>query len=421
VRISLFLEIGVPRPWDTDTERRVFHDHLDLVALADEVGFHGVWVTEHHFLEEYSHASAPEVFLAALSQRTTRIRLGHAIVHMPPLINHPARVAERISTLDLVSNGRVEFGAGEGSSVAELDGFNVDPGKKRAMWHEAMSVAIGCMADTPFAGFHGEFVDMPPRNVVPKPAQRPHPPVWLAATQRETVAMAARGGMGCLSFSLRQPELFEELQREYYSILESDEMVPYTRAVNANVLSTVGHMICADSEEQGIKIMSNGARWFGYGISHYYLGDPHKPGATDLWDVYTRDLEAGSVPGSYERDTGMVGSPQKLREALRTYEQAGADEVMFIVPPVKHDDLMESFARFGREVLPEFVERDEVAVAMKAKRLEPVIERAMARRPADPVVDPEYVFSGVPTSWETKTTIPEIAFLAKRAETMAQG
>src|SRR3954451_11531678 len=150
MKISLFLEIPVPRPWDERSELDAFQEHLDLCELADKLGFHAVWVTEHHFLEEYCHASAPEIFLAAVSQRTRHLRLGHGIAHMPPNINPPARVAERIATLDLISNGRVEFGTGESSSVAELDGFRVDPGKKREMWEEAIRVAISCMADTPF-------------------------------------------------------------------------------------------------------------------------------------------------------------------------------------------------------------------------------------------------------------------------------
>ena len=151
MRVSLFVEHPVPRPWSATSEQRVFSESLEQLALADQVGFHGVWVTEHHFQEEYSHSSAPEMFLAALSQRTTNLRLGHGIVHMPPAINHPARVAERIAALDLLSNGRVEFGTGEASSMAELGGFNFDPGLKRPMWREGLEVAIedrdaGCAA-----------------------------------------------------------------------------------------------------------------------------------------------------------------------------------------------------------------------------------------------------------------------------------
>src|SRR5436309_8398999 len=138
MRFGLFYEHQLPRPWKEGAEGRLLSDALEQVELADRLGFHSVWQVEHHFLEEYSHSSAPEVFLAAASQRTTNIRLGHGIVQLPPEVNHPARVAERIATLDLLSGGRVEFGTGEGSSQVELGAFGVPREEKRAQWEEAL-------------------------------------------------------------------------------------------------------------------------------------------------------------------------------------------------------------------------------------------------------------------------------------------
>src|SRR5205823_12466218 len=128
VRFGLFYEHQLPRPRADGAEERLLNDALKQVELADRLGFHSIWEVEHHFIEEYSHSSAPEVFLAAASQRTRHIRLGHGIVQLPVGFNHPARVAERIATLDLLSDGRVEFGTGESSSNAELGGFEVDRG-----------------------------------------------------------------------------------------------------------------------------------------------------------------------------------------------------------------------------------------------------------------------------------------------------
>src|SRR2546428_2068688 len=132
MRFGLFYEHQLPRPWTEGDEERLLSDALEQIELADRLGFHSVWEVEHHFLEEYSHSSAPEVFLAAASQRTSTIRLGHGIVQIPPGFNHPARVAERIATLDLVSGGRVEFGTGESSSQAELRGVRRQRGPHRA-------------------------------------------------------------------------------------------------------------------------------------------------------------------------------------------------------------------------------------------------------------------------------------------------
>src|SRR5688572_24746579 len=187
MKFGLFYEHQVPRPWEQRSEKQVFAEAIEQAEIADRIGIDAFWLVEHHFLEEYSHSSAPEVFLGALSQRTERLRLGHGIVQTPPRFNHPARVAERIATLDIVSGGRVEFGSGESSSEMELGGFGIDPADKRAMWEEGLRVALRCLSEMPFTGHVGEHVSMPPRNVVPKPLQRPHPPVWVACSRRETI------------------------------------------------------------------------------------------------------------------------------------------------------------------------------------------------------------------------------------------
>src|SRR5258707_8280277 len=155
MRFGIFYEHQLPRPWEPDSEHRLLQDALEQVELADKSGIDYVWEVEHHFLEESSHSSAPEVFLAAASQRTSRIRLGHGIVNVMPAVNHPARVAERIATLDLISGGRVEFGTGESSSAAELGGFLVDREHKREMWHESVEAVTRVLVEEPFAGIDG--------------------------------------------------------------------------------------------------------------------------------------------------------------------------------------------------------------------------------------------------------------------------
>jgi alkanesulfonate monooxygenase SsuD/methylene tetrahydromethanopterin reductase-like flavin-dependent oxidoreductase (luciferase family) len=131
MRFGIFYELQRPRPWEPDGDEKLIREALEQIELADQLGFDYVWEVEHHFLEEYSHSSAPEVFLAAASQRTKRIRLGHGIIQLPPIVNHPARVAERIATLDLVSGGRVDFGTGQGSSQVAFYLMKSD-----TPWHE---------------------------------------------------------------------------------------------------------------------------------------------------------------------------------------------------------------------------------------------------------------------------------------------
>src|ERR671928_1835364 len=235
MRFGVFYEHQLPRPWGADGEHRLLRDALEQIEIADRVGFDVVWEVEHHFLEEYSHSSASDVFLAAASQRTRRIRLGLGILPLPPGYQHPARVAERVATLDLVSDGRVEFGTGESSSGAELGGFLVDRAQKRAMWEDAMEAITRMFVEEPFAGWSSEFIQMPPRNVVPKPLQKPHPPLWVACSRRETIHFAARNGIGALSFSFVEPEDAGKWVREYYELVESAECRPVGFAVNPSV------------------------------------------------------------------------------------------------------------------------------------------------------------------------------------------
>src|SRR5687767_12769214 len=157
MRFGLFYEHQLPRPWEDDSNEKLLTDALDQIELADRVGFDHVWEVEHHFLEEYSHSSAPEVFLAAASQRTKRIRLGHGIVQLPPRFNHPARIAERIATLDLVSGGRVDFGTGEASSQMELGGFGVEREHKHEQWEESLDAVTRMFVEEPFAGYDGRW------------------------------------------------------------------------------------------------------------------------------------------------------------------------------------------------------------------------------------------------------------------------
>jgi alkanesulfonate monooxygenase SsuD/methylene tetrahydromethanopterin reductase-like flavin-dependent oxidoreductase (luciferase family) len=418
VRFGLFFEHQVPRPWEDGDEARVFAEALEQIELADRLGFECVWLVEHHFLEEYSHSSAPEVFLAAVSQRTQRIRLGHGIVHSLPAINHPARVAERIATLDVLSGGRVEFGTGEGSAAAELDAFGVGTAHKRAMWEEGVRVALRCMTETPFTGFAGEYVRMPPRNVVPKPTQRPHPPVWVACSRRDTIHLAAQRGIGALGFAFFDPEEARHWVDDYYETLAS-EGIPMGDAVNAN-LACVTSFFCHPDEEEAVRRGAEGSNFLGYSLGHYYVFGRHRPGVGDLWAEYReRRAAEGFDPdavalatGSPERLgarvvqagtsglRGAMGTPEQVREYLRRYEACGVDQVILSCSAGRnrHEHIMESLDLFAREVMGEFVDRDEQRQRAKAARLAPVVDAVMARKPArdHPPLDLEYEIPAYP-------------------------
>jgi alkanesulfonate monooxygenase SsuD/methylene tetrahydromethanopterin reductase-like flavin-dependent oxidoreductase (luciferase family) len=419
VRFGIFYEHQLPRPWEEESEYRLIQDALEQIEYADRIGIEHAWEVEHHFLEEYSHSSAPEVFLAAASQRTRDIRLGHGIVQTPPPFNHPARVAERVAMLDLVSGGRADFGTGESSSEAELGGFMIDPDEKRAMWEEGVRVAVRCMTEEPFTGFTGKYVTMPPRNVVPKPRQKPHPPLWVACSRRDTIHLAAQKAMGALAFAFVDPEEAQYWVDDYYNTLER-QGVPIGDAVNPNV-ACVTTFMCHEDEEEALRRGLEGANFFGYSLAHYYVFGRHQPGVTSVWDEFQRrrgehGYDPDAVIAAAENNDrlgakvveqgigglrGAVGTPDQIREYLLRYEECGVDQVIFCFQAGKnrHEHIMESLELFGREVLPEFKERDEKLQRNKEQRLAPVVDAVMARKPPDdhpPLPAAEYAFPAIP-------------------------
>ncbi len=439
MRFGIFYEHQLPRPWGPDSEHKLLSDALEQIELADRCGIDYVWEVEHHFLEEYSHSSAPEVFLAAASQRTRRIRLGHGIVQAPSPVNHPARIAERVATLDLVSNGRVDFGTGEASSAAELGGFGVPREDKRAMWAETLDAVTRMFAEQPFAGYDGEFVTMPPRYVLPRPLQKPHPPLWVACSRRETIHLAARSGIGALSFSFVEPEDAAHWVAEYYDLIASEECVPRGFAVNPNVAVVLPMMLHPD-EETAIGRGIDGAHFFAYSLGHFYGGGTHRVGDSNLWQSFGTDrAEHGFAREIVQADAqplavrlleagmgslrGAIGTPGQVTDLIARYEAAGVDQVMFVLQAGnnRHEDICESIELFAREVLPRFADGREEKEFAKADRLAAAVDKALARRagPRD-LPAPYQVSEGAEIAGTRKPARAPLRDLAGRARHAAR-
>ncbi len=394
MRFGIFYEHQLPRPWRPDDEHRLYKEALEQVELADRLGIDYAWEVEHHFLEEYSHSAAPEVFLAACSQRTKQIRLGHGIVLMPVAYNHPARVAERIATLDLVSDGRVDFGTGESAARLELEGFGIPLDDKRKMWRETTEQVANMLAMDPYPGYEGEYFSMPCRNVVPKPVQRPHPPLWLAFSKRDTIHTAAQLGLGALTFAFVDPSEAKKWVDDYYATLKR-ECVPIGHAINPNVAMVTGFSCHPDLEEakrRGI----DGFHFFGFALGHYYVAGTHKPGRTNIWENFEQ------VRGAMPRDeTGRgIGTPDQMRQHLRDFNEVGVDQVIFIQQGGRnrHEHICDSLELFARDVMPEFKEREAEREKQKLEELAPYMEEAMQRKrflkPLEDAEIPEYVAYG---------------------------
>lgn len=352
MKFGIFYEHQLPRPWKENSEHQLFKNSLEQIELADGLGYDYAWEVEHHFLEEYSHSSAPEVFLAAASQRTKQIRLGHGIVQLTT--NHPSRVAERVSTLDLVSDGRVELGLGEGASVTELHPFKRRFRDKRLVWEDAVRATLPMFWEDSWE-YEGEYFSFPPRNVLPKPMQKPHPPLWVACSQLETIVMAARRGMGALGFAFVSPKAATAWVNAYYNAYTKrlEKLCDYQ--TNPAIAVVAGFM-CAPTDEEA-EAKADGWTFFQFALMFYNKHGIIAPGTVNLWDEY---LKWKQTPEGQKPAEGLIGSPETIRRKLEEFDATHVDQVILLNQAGKntHEDICDSLKLFGEEVMPEFHARE---------------------------------------------------------------
>ena len=366
----------MPKPWTDDAEHQLIHEAIEQVQLADRLGIDYAWAVEHHFLDEYSHCSASDVFLTALAAKTEQIRVGFGIRQVIPNYNHPSRTAESVAMLDLISNGRVEFGIGEGATRLELHGYGIDAKAKRDLSLESAEQIANMMVMDPYPGYEGKGFSMPCRNVLPKPHQKPHPPMWLACTNRKTIEVAARNGLGALAFTFVDPEEARTWADIYYSIIKSEECVPLGHRVNANIALVSGFSL-HENPEEARRRGNDGFAFFRYAINALVANDI-KPGRTTLWDEYEalrdRDLPTIAATG--------IGTPEDFTRHIKEFQDVGIDQVIFLQQGGKnrHEHICDSLQLFGDKVLPEFVADRAEREARKAEELAPYIEAALARK-----------------------------------------
>src|SRR6266498_2603464 len=251
MKFGIFYEHQLPRPWGADSEHRLLQESLTQIELADRLGYDYAWEVEHHFLEEYSHSSAPEVFLGAATQRTRRIRLGHGIIQLPT--NHPIRVAERVATLDLLSGGRVELGLGEGQGPVELHPFGRRVRDKREAWEEAVRALVPAFT----------------------------PPLWVACSNIATIASAGRWGMGALGFQFVSPDAARAWVNRYYLELTTNPAKLAEYPTNPNIAMVSGFM-CAETDAEAMD-KASGWTFFVFCLSHYGRHGIPDPGEGNMW------------------------------------------------------------------------------------------------------------------------------------------
>ena len=370
------VEFGTP-----DVERQAILNCVDQAVYAEEMGFDGVWAVEHHTLVEYSHMSAPEIFLSAVAARTSRIRIGHAAVCMPFGYNHPARVAERAAMLDIISGGRLNLGAARGGTVQEMSLCGVDPELTVPQVQEALRFIGHCWRedtiewDSELLQIHSP-PERPPHTVVPRPVQLPHPPLFLACTNPETVRRAARYGVGPMVLGFGGPEVIGGMRKmfdEERTLRDENEVVSPGQ-INDEFVALCPTFLMDDREEAFV-IGARALRFFAEAITHWAAPNGVAPArGTEKVDnvAYMKELHnaaldaiaRGEAPPTaassmYNLDHAL-GDAETAIAYVQRLADAGVDNVMCLIQmgTLTQDQMLETIRRFGEQVIPHFREQD---------------------------------------------------------------
>ncbi len=369
MKFGLFYEISIPRPWSRESEKIVYDRCLEQVKLADELGFDTVFAVEHHFLEEYSHCPAPELFLTACAMITRRIRLGHGIVVCVPEINHPIRIAERTAVLDILSGGRLEVGTGRSATWTELGGFRANPDETKKTWDEFVRCLPKMWTQERYS-YQGRSWSMPQRTIVPKPYQKPHPPLWVAVTSAGTEIDAAERGMGALGLTFAGFKEQEQKVRNYRRIIRECE--PVGEFVNDKI-ATVNFLFCHEDEAKAVRTGQRLTGAFGYLAAQLLAvreAFPTKSYPSLGLLPSLRQAAAGPGDESGVPEGIAIGNPARITRVLKQWESAGVDQVNFLLnalETVPQEQVLASLRLFAHEVMPNFKRHDQAAAAAAAE------------------------------------------------------
>ena len=354
MEFGLFIQGYVPkfrREVDPDAEHHAFMDELEVVQAADKAGFKYVWVTEHHFLDEYSHLSANDVVLGYLAHATERIHLGSGIFNPLPQVNHPAKVAERVAMLDHLSGGRFEFGTGRGAGSLEILGFL--PGMKdlsgtREIWEDVIGEFPKMWLQDEYEGYDGKFWSLPPRKVLPKPYGKLHPAMWYAAGNTSSYEMAARRGLGVLGFSVGSFDELGPVLKAYKDAIGSAD--PVGAFVNDNVMVTTAAFLAEDQATATASLLRANVTYLQSNVFRYHDTFPH-PDSVPVWPELIPEVTPEAVPFLQESGT-IVGDPDHALEQCKRWESAGADQLVFGIGTASKADSLEMVRLMGEHVIP---------------------------------------------------------------------
>jgi alkanesulfonate monooxygenase SsuD/methylene tetrahydromethanopterin reductase-like flavin-dependent oxidoreductase (luciferase family) len=369
VKFSMIFEAQL-----TDASRKsefqIMHECVEQAVLAEKVGFDRVWAVEHHCLKWYAHMSAPETFLAYVAGKTERIRIGHGVVCLPFRMNHPVKVAERIAMLDILSKGRLDFGIGKGGTPQEAGAFQTRMGDIPAQLEESARMIPRMWREELFE-HHSALLDIPPRPIIPKPYQEPHPPMYLACTREETLNQAGEWGLGALVLGFAGPDDIARKNQIYRAAVR--RRTPQSQIPDFPVehLSALCPAIVLEDGLKARAIGQRGQRFFAEAIQHWYGGGPPPKVDTEGEDnvaalkadvdrivawLHEEKIEAGTQVTGMANPNHAYGVAADAIGYVERLIAAGADEIMFLIQmgTVPQWAALETIANLGRHVIPRF-------------------------------------------------------------------
>jgi len=302
------------------------------------------------------HSSSPEIFLSYVAAKTKNIRLGHGITLTPHRYNHPIRIAERIATLDILSDGRVNWGSGKSSSLVEMMAFESDIPKLGDQWEEALEM-IPQMWQQDVFEWKGRHFNIPPTQVIPKPVQKPHPPMFAACTRPSSAPAVGAMGIGALNFAFGDDEYLSQKVKEYKTA------VAKAKPKNYKVTDFFGCTLSAcvlNDDKKAVRYGARGARFFGEALSIYYMGRSRPTGDLKINRSELSDKELENTLAMREKMgaqmAAVMGDPMRAREAIERFQKVGVDECILIMQmgTVPNDIVLESVKTFGEKVIPHF-------------------------------------------------------------------
>ena len=357
MEFGLFIQNYVPnrrRESDPQAEHHAIFEDIDAVVAADKAGFKFVWITEHHFLDEYSHLSANDVVAGYLAAKTERIHIGSGIFNPLPQVNHPAKVAERVNYLDHLTKGRFEFGTGRGAGSHEILGFLhhdgvTDTNETKAIWEDVIGEFPKMFTQDTYEGHEGKYWSLPPRKILPRPYGKGHAPMWYAAGNPPSYEMAGRMGLGVLGFSLDRWDKVEKLRASYKDGIANAE--PVGAFVNDNIMSCIAAYVDEDSHKAKQSYVNSRPNYLVSNVYRYHDTFP-APDWMPKWPETLAEPTMDSAELASQFGGIVLGDPDEALAQCKRWEESGIDQLVFGIGPASIEETITTIELLGKHVIP---------------------------------------------------------------------